>query len=423
MLKWMHGRTDMAGRQSQWRKRLASIAGAALVTMMALTACGGQGAGSTNNTPIKIGVSISTSGDFSDDGQALERGYQLWAQQVNNSGGLLGRQVVLDIVGDNSTPDQVTTNYQKLITVDKVDLVVGPYSSLLTKPASVVTSRYGYALVEGAGGAPSVFNRGIKGLYDVSTPIENLLVSFATMLQALPADQQPKSIAYVSSDDPFTQPQVDKVKGILEAAGFHTAYYQIYPAETTDYTPMATAMINAKADVVIAGTQTADAEAYVNAFKQQHYNPKAIIFTSGPDTGATFAQAVGVSNTEGILFPNSWWPGLNNPLNKQFVQAYVAKYGGKPDDIAADSAEAYSVGEVLQQAVVKCNCINNAQLIQTLNTGKFDSVQGPVQFNSVGENANLPAYLFQWQNGGIAAVYPPSVATATLEYPKPNWGS
>lgn len=412
----------MTGWHSHGMRKLAALAGIALAALLTFSACGTQST-SGSSAPIKIGVSISTSGDFSDDGKALEQGYQLWAEQVNKNGGLLGRQVQLDIVGDNSTPDQVTTNYTKLITVDHVDLVVGPYSSLLTKPASVVTSRYGYALVEGAGGAPSVFNRGIKGLYDVSTPVENLLLSFGQMLQALPAGQQPKSVAYVTSDDPFTEPQVDKVKGLLEGAGFSTAYYQVYPAETTDYTPMATVMINKHADVVIAGTQTADSEAYVKAFAQQHYNPKAIIFTSGPDTGATFAQAVGAANTEGIMFPNSWWPGLNNSLNNQFVQAYVAKYGGKADDIAADSAEAYSVGEVLQQAVQQCNCVNNAKLIQTLNTGKFNSVQGPVQFNSVGENANLPAYLFQWQKGSIICVYPQSVATGSMEYPKPNWAA
>lgn len=411
----------MTGWQSHGMRKLTSLAGIAFAALLAFTACGTQSTQAGNKTPIKIGVSISTSGDFSDDGKALLQGYQLWVDQVNKSGGLLGRQVQLDVVNDNSTPDQVTTNYQKLISVDRVDLVVGPYSSLLTKPASVVTNRFGYALVEGAGGAPSVFNRGIKGLYDVSAPIENLLVAFSQMLQALPADQRPKTIAYVTSDDPFTEPQVDKAKAALEAAGFQTAYYQVYPAETTDYTPMATAMINKHADVVIAGTQTADAEAYVKAFAQQHYNPKALMFTSGPDTGSAFSQGVGAANTEGIMFPNSWWPGLNNSENNAFVQAYLAKNGGKASDIAADTAEAYSVGEVLQQAVEQCKCTDNAKLIQTLNTGSFKSVQGPVKFNSVGENADLPAYVFQWQKGDVVCIYPSSAATNTMEFPKPNW--
>ncbi|MGE5334658.1 MAG: amino acid ABC transporter substrate-binding protein [Nitrososphaerota archaeon] len=402
---------------------MTSAAAILLAVLMAFTACGTSGTPSGNNAPIVIGASLSTSGDFADDGKAFQQGYELWAEQVNKNGGLLGRQVKLDIVGDNSTPDQVTTNYQKLITVDKVDLVVGPYSSLLTKPASVVTNRYGYALLEGAGGAPSVFNRGIKGLYDVSVPIENLLLSYGQMLAAMPADQRPTTVAYATEDDPFTQPQVDKVKAELEAAGFKTVYYQVFPAETTDYTPIASAIINKHADVVIAGTHILDSEAFIKIFAQQHYNPKALMFTAGPDVGAPFVKAVGEANTEGIAFANSWWPELNNARNNAFVQAFATKYGVKKDDISSDSAEAFAVGEVLQQAVEKCKCTDNSKLIQTLNTGTFDSVQGPVKFNSVGENNDLPAYTLQWQHGSVVCVYPSPPATATLEYPKPNWAS
>ena len=90
----------------------------------------------TGLPPIKIGISLSLSGDFSADGQAFQQGYQMWADEINQKGGLLGRQVVLDILSDASSPDQVQVNYQKLITVDHCDLVFGPFSSLLTKPAS-----------------------------------------------------------------------------------------------------------------------------------------------------------------------------------------------------------------------------------------------------------------------------------------------
>lgn len=390
---------------------------------MAFTACGTSSTQAGNTSPIVIGASLSTSGDFADDGKAFQQGYELWADQVNKNGGLLGRKVKLDIVADNSTPDQVTTNYTKLITVDKVDFTIGPYSSLLTKPASVVTNRYGYALLEGAGGAPSVFNRGIKGIYDVSVPVENLLVSYGQMLAAMPADQRPKTVAYATEDDPFTQPQIDKVKPILEAAGIKTVYYQVFPSETTDYTPIANAVINKNADVFIGGTHIQNSEAFVKIFAQQHYNPKAIMFTAGPDVGAPFVQAVGAANTEGIAFANSWWPELNNARNTAFVQSFVAKYGGKADDISADSAEAFAVGEVLQQAVEQCKCTDNAKLIQALNTGHFDSVQGPVKFNSVGESADMPAFTLQWQHGSVVCVYPSPPASASLEYPKPNWGS
>src|SRR5512142_3371844 len=150
--------------------------------------------------PIKIGISLSLSGDFSADGQGFKQGYQLWADTVNKNGGLLGRMVQLDIVSDASSTDQVQTNYQKLINVDKVDLLFGPFSTLLTKPASVVANRYGYALVEGAGGGPSVFTQGLKNVFDVSLPVANNLDTFTQYILSLPADQRPASVAYATED-------------------------------------------------------------------------------------------------------------------------------------------------------------------------------------------------------------------------------
>ena len=147
---------------TQLRKALFASITASLILLFVM-ACGGTSTTSTsstptNKTPIKIGTSLSFSGDFSADGKAFQQGYQLWVNDVNKAGGLLGRQVQLDVLNDNSSPDQVQTNYQTLITVHKDDLAFGPFSTLLTKPASVVANRYGYAMLEGAGGGPSVLH-------------------------------------------------------------------------------------------------------------------------------------------------------------------------------------------------------------------------------------------------------------------------
>jgi len=372
--------------------------------------------------PIKIGISLSLSGDFSADGLGFKQGYQLWADTVNKNGGLLGRQVQLDILSDASSPDQVQTNYEKLITVDKVDLVFGPYSSLLTKPASVVADRYGYAMIEGAGGAPSVFNRGLKNVFDVSVPILHNLDSFGQFLLDLPADQRPTSIAYATEDDPFTQPQVDRLKATMEAAGIKTAFYQVYPAETTDYNPIADKIIASKADVVVAGVFLPDLAAYMQRFRQQHYNPKALIATTGPDLGQDFLKAVGgAGNAEGVMIGNGWFASLNNPSNQQMVKDYIAQYGGTPDQINGDVAEGFAVGQVMQQVVEKIKSLDNAKILDELHSGAtYDSVQGPVKFDDVGENIAIQAYLIQWQNGNFVPVYP-AVTGGTPEYPKPNW--
>ncbi len=378
----------------------------------------------TQGAPIKIGISLSLSGDFSADGQAFQQGYQLWADTINKNGGLLGRQVQLDIVSDASSPDQVQTNYQKLITVDKVDLVFGPFSTLLTKPSAVVANRYGYALVEGAGGGPSVFTQGLNNVFDVSLPVANNLTSFVQYIKSLPASQRPATAAYATEDDPFTQPQVDLAKQQLEAAGVKTASYQVYPAETTDYNPIADKMIASNAQIVIVGTLLPDVTAFIQRFKQQHFNPQAMIATAGPDQGDQFLKAIGgAASAEAIMVPNGWYPESNNPGNADMVKAYLAKFGGTADGISSDVAEAYSVGQVVAQAVTKTGTLDNAKLIAELHSGDtFQSVQGDVKFDSTGQNVAALAYLFQWQKGSLVPVYPPSAQGAVApEFPKPNW--
>jgi len=413
---------------SRLRKTLYASITASLILLF-VAACGGTSTTTTtptpvNTTPIKIGISLSFSGDFSADGQAFQQGYQLWAADVNKAGGLLGRQVQLDIVNDNSSPDQVQTNYQTLITVHKDDLVFGPFSTLLTKPASVVASRYGYAFVEGAGGGPSVFTRGLHNIFDVSLPVANNLVAFAHYIQTLSSSQRPTSIAYATEDDPFTQPQVDTAKALFESEGIKTASYQVYPAETTDYNPIADKLIASGAQVVVVGTLLPDVSAFIQRFKQQHYNPQALIATAGPDQGDQFTKAIGgVQSAEGIMVPNGgWFPQANTPGNAQMVQEYLSKYGGTADGISSDVAEAYSVGQVVQQAVTKINSIDNTKLIAQLHSGDtYSTVQGPVKFDDTGQNIAATAYLFQWQKGSLIPVYPANVATAEPVYPKPTW--
>jgi branched-chain amino acid transport system substrate-binding protein len=390
---------------------------------LTVAACGGGGTATPSpGTPITIGVSVSLTGDFSADGPALEKGYDLWAQDVNAKGGLLNHHVTMKYVDDASSTQQVVTNYQNLITSDKVDLVFGPFSSLLTIPASTVVDRYGYAFPEPAGGGPAVFNRGLKSIFFVQpAAVEDNLVSYAKWLLSLPAGQRPASAAYATQDDPFTQPQVDKAKSLLEAGGITTAYYKVYPAETTDFTTLALAVASSKADAVILGTQIADSIAFPKTFIQQHYNPKTIIATTGPDQGKSYSDALG-ANTEGIMVPAGWTTSATAYGNTNFVNEFIAKNGGTAADISADSAEAYSVGQVVDQAATKANSIDNAKLIATLHTGTYQTIQGPMGFDDTGKpTGGVGVYIEQWQNGNAIFVYPTQVAAKAPEYPKPNW--
>ena len=411
----------MIGKHPSWLRSALYVVGALSMVLMGLAACG-QTNTPTPSGPINIGISLSLSGDFSADGQFFQQGYNLWAADVNKAGGILGRKVNLTILDDTSDPTQVSTNYTKLISQNKVDLVLGPYSSLLTKPASATVNRYGYAMLEGAGGAPSVFQQGLNNVFDVSLPVANNVLSFANYLISLPAGQRPTTIAYATEDDPFTQPQIDIARAALEAAGFQTKYYDVYSAETTDFTPIADKVIQSGAQVDILGTMLPDIVSFIQTFRQQHYNPQAIVSTAGPDQGSAFTSAVG-SASEGIIVPNGWYPEATNPGNAQMVQEYIAKYGGTYDGISADVAEAYSAGQVLAQAITKANSIKNSDILTVLHSGAtFTTVQGDVKFDNTGQNTAAKAYLFQWQGGNYLPVYPAGiVGGGTLEFPKPAW--
>ena len=407
------------------RRRVAT-AGAVLAAVGVFVAFAGSSTGSAASGTVTIGASLSLSGDFATDGQAFQRGYQLWAKDQNAKGGLLGKTIKLDIVSDASQPAQVTTNYNKLIGSDHDALVLGPFSTLLTVPASKVVARYGYAFVEGAGGAPSAFGNGLTNVFDVSVPVATNLDAFARWVASLPKSERPKTAAYPTSNDPFTEPQLPPAEKIMEAAGIKTVYKTVFPAEVTDFTPIANQIAADKPDAVVLGSvDVPTVSAFIHAFIQQHYSPKFFIATAGPDQGAAFVSAVGKGNENGIFVPNGWYGGSPKADSKQMVKEYIAQYGGNASGVNADVAEAYSVGQVLTQAVNATHGFDNKKIIAYLHSKvTLNSVQGPVKFDSVGENTALQATTFQWQNATLVPTIPVgSPGTVKPIVPKPAWGS
>jgi branched-chain amino acid transport system substrate-binding protein len=424
------------------RARFLSLTATAAVLAMVLAACSSSGGSSSSpsasasasasaaKTPITVGISLSLTGDFSADGQAFQRGYELWQSAVNSHGGILGRQVKLIVINDGSSPTTVVSNYQKLISVDHVDLTFGPFSSLLTGPASTAVARYGYAMIEGAGTSPSVFNvasnQAVHNVFSPSLPVRDYMVPFSDWIKSLPPSQRPKTAAYPMANDPFADPPVQRTQKALEAIGVKTVYSKIFPAEVSAYKAPADQVAASGAQAVVLGsTDIPTVNAFIQAFEQQHYNPKIFIAASGPDQGAAFIKAVGKSNANGMMVPNGWYGGYNNALSHIMVQQYIAKYGGTPSDINADVAEAYSVGEVAALAVTATGGTNNSKIISYLHSGvTLATVQGPVKFNALGENPLAAAFIFQWQNGKYVQVLPlGSSGAVKIINPKPHWGS
>jgi branched-chain amino acid transport system substrate-binding protein len=390
--------------------------------MLLAAGCGGsKEAAKSSGKALTIGISLSLSGDFSDSGKAALRGYRLWASQANAHGGIDGHPVKLKILDDTSSPTQVVTNYQTLITRDHVAFVLGPFSTLLNAPAATVANRYHYAFIEPAGGGPAVFGEKLHNVFFTQpAPVVDSADVFAHYILSLPASQRPKTAAYPALDDPFASPIADRVRQLLSGAGIRTVYKTIYPSETTDMTPIVERIAAAKPDLVVGGTQNGDAYAIVKAMVQLKFSPKFLFLSNGPNDPAEFPSKVGPQNVNGIFSAGDWFPDSKAPGNAKFVTAYVGKYGGAPGDIDPTSAEAFATGQVLQEATAKLGSTDNQKIIDALHKGSWPTVEGVLRWNSIGEPQGSDL-LVEWLGGKLLPVYPKSVALHAPTAPKPPW--
>jgi len=407
---------------------LTAVAAAAAITLAACSSSSTSSGGNTaSKSPILIGTSLSLTGDFSVDGQAFERGYNLWVQNINKAGGLLGHKVTLKVLNDNSDPATAATNYTQLISTDHAAFVFGPFSTLLTASAAPVVARNHYAFIEGAGGGPLVFSLKLPNLFAVSPVVADQLIPFAEWVAGLPSNERPKTAAYPMVQDPFAVPMVQNAQKILQNAGIRTVYNKIFPTENPAYKAGADAMAALKPDVVVIGSpDVPGVQSIMQALMTQHFTPKILAASAGPDQGAAFLSAIGgAKNATGTMVPNGWYPGMPNALSQQFVKDYNAKYGGTPADINADAAEAYSVGETLAAAVNATKSLSNPKVITYLHSGTtVQTVQGPAKFNAIGQNVVASHFIFQWQHGAkFMQVLPTSAqGSVAIVNPKPPWG-
>ncbi|MCW2935774.1 MAG: amino acid/amide transporter substrate-binding protein family [Actinomycetia bacterium] len=419
-------------------KAIAATAVAVLAAgvLAGCTGSGGTTGGTSDNAgPITIGASLSLTGQRSADGLAFQKGYELWASDVNAHGGLLGRQVKLEILNDNSSATQVVTNYGILIGQDKVDLTFGPYSTLLTTPASAVAARYGYAFVEGAGGGPAVFdtplNQADRDVFDVSQPVAASMEPLVNYIRNL-ATHQSVSVAFPYTEDPFAAPPVQLAEAELSTVKGVTVDSNTYSPFTEDLKETVAAQVAQQVAaqhptvVILGSTDVPMVAAFMSTFEKAHYTPQLFVAASGPDQGSAFTLAVGPTNAAGLMVPNSWFPGYPNTESQQMVKEYVAKYGGTASGVNADVAEAYSVGQVMAQAVTATGGIDNAKIISYLHSDVtlLQTVQGPVMFDALGENAKAAGFMFQWNNGSfVQALDTNGTPTAQFLASKPAWAT
>jgi branched-chain amino acid transport system substrate-binding protein len=397
----------------------------ALVLVLVVAGCGGEDdgdqGGAQSGEPIVIGASLPLTGDFSQPGGAAKNGYEIWRDMVNQQGGLLGRPVQLTILDDASDQNTVVADYNRLITRDKVDLLLGTFSSLLNLPASAVAERNRMVYVEPAGGAPAMFERKFHYLFfaqQATAPHQADV--FVDWINSLPADQRPKTAAYPTQDDPFARPVIDTMQKALEQAGVRTVYSTVYPPETTNFDTIANAVKARNPDLLAQGAVFEDGVGLVRSLLKVGFSPKMLFQTSAPSNSDQYAEGVGEANTEGVFYTVSWSPEATYPLNKEFVQRYQQKFNRIPEE---DAADAFAAAQVLQAAVAAVGEIDQDKLADWLHANQVDTILGPLRWDATGAPQS-DFLLAQWQNGQSEIVLPQNVATTdSVVNPKPDWKS
>jgi branched-chain amino acid transport system substrate-binding protein len=380
---------------------------------------GGTGTGASSE-PIRIGASLPLTGDFSEPGVAAKQGYEIWQQMVNDQGGLLGRPVKVIVKDDQSDQNLIVSDYNALIAKDKVDLLLGTFSSLLNLPASAVAERNGMVYVEPAGGSPEMFSRGFQYLFFAQqATAEHQADLFSEWAAGLPADQKPKTAAYVIADDPFGGPVAEGIQSQLEKAGVQTVYSKVYPPETVNFDAIASAVAAKKPDVIAQGSAgLADGVGLVRALVKVGYSPKQLFQASTPSFADQYSKAIGIKNTEGVFYAVSYHVDAPTPGNEEFLSAYRAKYDTDPPE---DAADGYAAAQVLQAAVEAVGEIDQDKIRDWLHENSVDTILGTLSWDETGapEQAFL---LAQWQNGDEEIVLPEESATSdTIVNPKPGW--
>lgn len=403
----------------RWRRSMFAVAAAAALV---LTSCGTPPSekAAESDEPITIGTSLPLTGEFSQPGSEAKRGYEVWEKMINENGGLLGRKVELKVTDDASNQDTVVNDYTRLIKQDKVDLLLGTFSSLLNHPASAVAEKNQMLYVEPAGGDPKIFQRGFKYLFYSQPALAPRQADvFVDWIKSLPKAERPKTAAYATQDDPFTRPVIETMRKQLSELGVRTVYSTVYPPDATNFQSVANSIKAKKPDMIAQGAVFEDGIGLVRSLKQLDYSPDLLYQTSAPSNAGQYSSGVGEANTEGVFYTVSWNESADTPLNEEFVSQYAKMFD--KDTPAEDAADAFAAAQVLQEAVEEVGSLDQKKLADYLRNNSVQTILGELNWDQRGATTEK-FLLAQWQGGGTHIVAPKDLATTQkVVHPKPGW--
>nr|VFJ43198.1 MAG: branched-chain amino acid transport system substrate-binding protein [Candidatus Kentron sp. FW] len=361
---------------------------------------------------IYVGASVAKTGKYSRTGKHQLNGIEMWVENVNARGGLLKNCVRLRHYDDESQPATGAKLYEKLITDDNVDLLIGPYSSGVTLSASTVTERYKIPMVAAGAAASKIWSRGYKNVFGLYTTAE----SYMDQILEFAKSKGLTKVALIYSDTTFPRGVANGVREKVRALEMKLVFEEEYGKSSTDFAGIILKMRRKKPDVIIGGSYLPDSTAFVRQAKENRLNAKIFAFAVGPGL-PDFGKNLG-ADAEGVMGNSQWEPNLNVAGIQAFVKAYEEKYGEPPGYHAAGG---YGAGQVVEAAVKQANSVEPREIRKALSELDITTVFGRYKVDETGRQIGKPAYAIQWINGKRELVLPGEAATEEPVYPFKAW--
>jgi branched-chain amino acid transport system substrate-binding protein len=369
----------------KWLSALVSFVATAALAALTVPA----GAQAPSGEPIKIGFSMSLTGPLSPNGKSALLGMKIWEEEVNAKGGLLGRPVKLVYYDDQSQAAPVPGIYTKLIDVDKVDLVIGPYATVPSAAAMPVIIQKGKVFIILFGlGVNTEFN--YPKFFAMIPSGPNTKPAFTEGFFEVAAAQNPKpqTVAFIAADQEFSKNACDGAKDNAKKAGLRTVYDRTYPPNTTDFSPIVRAIQAANPDVVSVCSYPLDSVGLVRAVNEIGYKPKLI---GGAMVGL---QATAIKRQLGPLL-NGWvnyetWVPAKAMMfggTEDFLKKYQSRAGAEGVDPLGYylGTWGYAYIQILGDAVAATKGFDDNKLADYIGKTTFKTIMGDVKFGKGGE--------------------------------------
>ena len=391
---------------------MISKAPTALAVALAL-AVGGAVVASAEG-PIRIGASLSLTGTYAKLGKNQHEGYQLCEKDLNAKGGLIGRKVQFVVYDDQSMPATAVRLYEKLITEDKVDAIMGPYSSPVTEAAVNVTEKYKKVMVAPLAATTSIFKKGRKYIFMVISPAEGYLEGLVDMA----ARRGLKTVAVVNEDTLFSKAAASGAVELAKKKGMQVVFTEAYPKGNTDFSALLTKLKAASPDVLAAATYFDDAVALTRQMKELNVNPKMYGVTVGGDLPEFYDTLK--QNAEYIYGATQWEPTLPYPGNQEWFDTYKKEFGHEP---SYHSAAGYAGCVIYAEAVKRANSLDGDKVRDQLLKLETRTIFGDYKVDPDGFQVAHKMVTFQWQKEKKATVWPDELAKSKPLFPTPPWTS